>query len=65
MHAALSLRVLLLPLVRTAASSSPHVHGTPASASAEKGEALLNCFTNGVCDFLNRVRDWDGQSWDG
>ena len=45
--------------------SEPGHIGTPAAASAEKGEALLNCFTDGVCDFLNRVRDWDGQSWEG
>ncbi len=44
---------------------SAHGHiGVPTAASAEKGEALLNAFTEGVVDLLESVRDWDGQSWD-
>ena len=39
--------------------------GSPAAATTEKGEALLNCFNKGVCEFLKRVRDWDGSSWHG
>jgi creatinine amidohydrolase len=43
--------------------SSPGHIGVPAAASAEKGEALLNAFTDGVVHFIESVRDWDGQSW--
>ena len=45
--------------------SKPGHIGTPAAATAEKGETLLTCFTDGVCNFLNRTRDWDGHSWEG
>ena len=45
--------------------SVPGHIGTPAAATAEKGEVLFSCFTDGVCEFLNRVRDWDGSSWHG
>ena len=39
--------------------------GTPAAATAEKGETLLTCFTDGVFNFLNYTRDWDSRSWEG
>ena len=26
-------------------------------------EALLNAFTLGVAQFIESVRDWDGQTW--
>jgi creatinine amidohydrolase len=39
--------------------------GCPAKASAEKGEALLTKFTSGLCSMLNRMREWDGKSWEG
>ncbi len=38
--------------------------GAPSAASADKGLALLECFTKGVVDFLNEVCQWDGESWD-
>ena len=44
--------------------SEPGHIGVPSVASAEKGELLLSCFTSGVCDFLEQVRNWDGQSWE-
>mgnify|MGYP001170495393 FL=1 len=44
--------------------SEPGHIGTPSAASAEKGELLLSCFTSGVCEFLEQVRNWDGQSWE-
>jgi creatinine amidohydrolase len=37
--------------------------GRPDAASAEKGERLLRGFSDGVADFLERVRRWDGVSW--
>ena len=45
--------------------SKPGHIGTPAAATAEKGETLITCFTDGVCNLLNRTRDWDGHSWEG
>ena len=38
--------------------------GSPAKATAEKGEALFEAFTTGVCGFLETVICWDGVSWD-
>lgn len=44
---------------------SPTGHiGAPNAASAEKGEQLLELFSNGVVDLLKRVISWDGKSWD-
>lgn len=37
--------------------------GTPAAASAEKGEHLFATFAAGVVGFLQRVAAWDGRSW--
>jgi len=45
-------------------SSQGHV-GDPAAASAEKGEQLLQLFSEGLVKLLQRVSRWDGQSWDG
>lgn len=38
--------------------------GTPAAATPEKGEALLETFSSGICGFLEQVIHWDGVSWD-
>jgi creatinine amidohydrolase len=45
--------------------SGPGHIGWPHLASAEKGEELFSHFAAGVAGFLERVRDWDGVSWDG
>jgi creatinine amidohydrolase len=45
--------------------SDPGHIGFPNCATAEKGEALLQSFSSGVQDFLKRVVEWDGQSWNG
>jgi len=39
--------------------------GDPRAATAEKGEALLTGFTDGVVAWLERVIRWDGVSWNG
>ncbi len=44
--------------------SEPGHIGSPATASAEKGEALFNSFSTGVASFLARVVDWSGGAWD-
>ncbi len=45
---------------------SPPGHiGNPNVASAEKGEQLLQLFSGAFADFLQRVIDWDGKSWEG
>lgn len=38
--------------------------GIPQHASAEKGEFLFEVFTNGLVSYLDRVINWDGQSWE-
>ena len=38
--------------------------GTPAVASADKGEHLLNEFSGGVVKFLNQVAAWNGGAWE-
>lgn len=38
--------------------------GQPCHASAEKGEALFQAFSQGVTQFLEQVIAWDGHSWD-
>ena len=45
-------------------SAEGHV-GQPSLASAEKGEALLGCFAQGVVELVNRMRAWDGSAWEG
>ncbi|MCA9170236.1 MAG: creatininase family protein [Planctomycetales bacterium] len=37
--------------------------GSPAQATAEKGELLLQQFTRGVVQLLERIVTWDGQPW--
>jgi creatinine amidohydrolase len=39
--------------------------GNPRAATAEKGEALFQRFTDDVCRFLDRVLAWDGERWNG
>ncbi|MCA9190534.1 MAG: creatininase family protein [Planctomycetales bacterium] len=39
--------------------------GSPQLASAEKGEHLFTAFTRDVTSLVNRMNDWDGQSWEG
>ncbi|MDB6040129.1 MAG: Creatinine amidohydrolase [Verrucomicrobiales bacterium] len=39
--------------------------GFPNVANPEKGEALLQAFSSGAQNFLERVIRWDGQSWNG
>lgn len=43
--------------------SEPGHIGTPAAATAEKGEALFQHFAVGVAAYLERAANWDG-SWD-
>lgn len=45
--------------------SEPGHVGSPASASAEKGEALFELFAQGVVELIDRITQWDGKSWDG
>jgi creatinine amidohydrolase len=45
-------------------SAEGHV-GQPSLASAEKGEALLGCFAQGVVELVNRMLAWDGSAWEG
>jgi len=44
--------------------SEPGHIGTPSAANAQKGEVLLSCFAAGVCDFLEQVQNWNGNSWE-
>jgi creatinine amidohydrolase len=39
--------------------------GSPHLATAEKGEALFQIFSNDVIALLRRVLKWDGKSWEG
>lgn len=39
--------------------------GTPAAATAEKGEILFRTFSDDVVKLLERVIAWDGKSWEG
>jgi creatinine amidohydrolase len=43
--------------------TAPGHIGDPRSATAEKGEALFQAFTDGISTFLERVLAWDGASW--
>ncbi len=45
--------------------SSPGHIGSPAAASAAKGDALLTRFSADATAFLERVIAWDGRSWNG
>jgi creatinine amidohydrolase len=45
--------------------SEPGHVGAPNSASAEKGEALFQCFTRDAVAMLRRVIAWDGKGWEG
>ena len=44
---------------------SPGYVGDPRSATPEIGERLFELFTGDVVSFLQRVSEWDGQSWNG
>lgn len=39
--------------------------GHPHEASADKGEALFQVFSEGLVAFLDRVSNWDGKGWNG
>jgi creatinine amidohydrolase len=39
--------------------------GSPAAATAEKGERLFQAFSDGLVQLIRRMRAWDGKSWDG
>lgn len=39
--------------------------GSPQLASAEKGEAIFQTFTDDLVNLLERVVRWDGKSWNG
>ncbi len=39
--------------------------GSPAAASAEKGEHLFSVFSNDVQSIIQRMIQWDGSSWEG
>ena len=45
--------------------SKPGHIGSPHLASPEKGEYLFEQFTKDVSGLLQRVVEWDGESWDG
>lgn len=45
--------------------SKPGHIGWPHLASAEKGELLYQMFAEDVGNWLQRIQDWDGSSWDG
>jgi creatinine amidohydrolase len=50
----------------TMADRSEHGHvGDPREATAEKGEALLEAFARGTVAMIERMIEWDGQSWNG
>jgi creatinine amidohydrolase len=44
--------------------TAPGHIGQPNVANSEKGEALFQCFSKGVENFLEQVIAWDGCSWD-
>jgi creatinine amidohydrolase len=44
--------------------SVPGHIGAPAHASAEKGEALFACYAEAAVRLVERMRAWDGTSWD-
>jgi creatinine amidohydrolase len=48
--------------IMTDRSQPGHV-GFPAAATAELGEQLFDLFAAGVAAYLQRMVDWDGESW--
>lgn len=44
--------------------SKPGHIGSPADATADKGDALFATFAHGVSSLLERVIDWNGSTWD-
>lgn len=50
--------------IMTDRSKPGHV-GAPATASAEKGEALFQQFTKDTIAMLRRAINWDGKGWEG
>ena len=45
-------------------STAGHI-GDPRQATAAKGQALFRVFSHDVVNFLERVIEWEGSSWDG
>lgn len=45
--------------------SEPGHIGWPHLATAEKGESLFRCFASDVSNWLVRIADWNGSSWEG
>ncbi len=45
--------------------SEPGHVGDPRGATVEKGEVLFQCFTESAVQLIDRVRAWDGVSWEG
>ncbi len=45
--------------------TAPGHIGLPAHASAEKGELIFKTFTADITSLIERVINWNGQSWDG
>lgn len=45
--------------------SEPGHIGQPALATVEKGEHLLQAFTEDIASLVGRMRAWDGNSWEG
>src|SRR5206468_85703 len=45
--------------------SAPGHIGIPGAGTAEKGEVLFRTFSDHVVAFLERIKAWDGRSWDG
>jgi creatinine amidohydrolase len=43
--------------------TAPGHIGDPRAATAEKGEALFQAFTNGASALIERVLAWDAKSW--
>ena len=45
--------------------SQPGHIGVPSAATEDKGEQLLQAFSDGLVQFIERVIRWDGESWEG
>lgn len=45
--------------------SEPGHIGWPHLATAEKGDSLFRCFATDVSNWLVRIADWNGSSWEG
>ena len=50
---------------KTQDRTGPGYIGEPRYASKEKGNLLLDLFSEALVQWLDRVVAWDGQSWDG